>query len=144
MNSYKKEYALDEITTPINNKLILQESTLVEGGKSQNVLITFDTDLSYNEITSCKIYNNTQFSNSGTFNKEDTRNNNNPKQIIYTFNLENVSNGNYTLECTNLCGTTYNTSIEVNLLTCIPPLVKSNSNSKIECKRCLEINTSTP
>ena len=144
MNSYKKEYPLDEITTPINNKLILQESTLVEGGKSQNVLITFDTDLSYNEITSCKIYNNTQFSNSGTFNKEDTRNNNNPKQIIYTFNLENVSNGNYTLECTNLCGTTYNTSIEVNLLTCIPPLVKSNSNSKIECKRCLEINTSTP
>ncbi len=62
--------------------------------------------LSYNEITSCKIYNNTQFSNSGTFNKEDTRNNNNPKQIIYTFNLDNVSNGNYTLECTNLCGIT--------------------------------------
>ena len=134
-------FPLENISNVILNSFSSVESSLVEGINNQKVYITFENDLSYKEIKEC-IISGSSGTAPGQYKEEETKNLNDPKKIIYEFDLSNYPSGNNNLICTNLCNETYNKSIEIISITCIPPYTKSKES--ISCKKCIEIDSSKP
>ncbi len=106
-------------------------NSLIEKTEDQQLILTFDYELSYKEFNSCMIYNSTN-SRKGNC----TQNNN--KEINCSFNLIDFIGGDYNLTCESLCSQKNEIITIKKNISCDEPKISYEFNGTTKCGYCNE------